>query len=214
MSKRNVARLIRSGLLSGVLVGCGLGSASQGPSTPSSVPTSASAGSTPSSLPSPTPVAIDLSRIVFGPEEAPAGMALDDTITGPETLTLVVISGQDAEFEALDGFVDGRATFFSGEGGALLTLALAFDDTLAADVAMHRYQRELKGSDGYGFGLSQPADFAFEGICDTGANPAHNGLEESICIWRAGGLVLIVGGPQPRSQIEAIAEEINARAER
>jgi predicted ATPase len=36
-------------------------------------------------------------------------------------------------------------------------------------------------------------------------------LEESICLWRSGPLVLIVGGPWPMAQIRAVTEEMNAR---
>ncbi len=193
-------------LTAAAIIGCG-----PTPS-PSSRPSTASPALPMSPGPTATAgAAVDLSMIVFGPDDAPAGMIHDDTVTGLETATLVIVSGSDAEFEALDGFLDGRATFFSGDGGALLTLALAFDDSLNADLAAHAYQRELRRDDGYGFGAGERASFALDGICDTGANPAHNGLEESICIWHNGPVVLIVGGPQPMAQIQAIAEEINAR---
>ena len=212
-------RLIGAGLLTAVLGACGSSTAPSAPlatATPRASPGATSTASMSSTSPasgSAAPPAIDLSAIVLGPDDPPPGMSHDETITGPEALTMVVISGSDAEFEALGGFVDGRGAFFSGEGGALLMLALAFDEPVAADLAAHRYQRELSSADGYGFGDGQPTDFAFEGICDTGTHPAFPDLEESICIWHAGPVVLIVGGPIPRQQLEGIAREMDARAE-
>ncbi len=161
---------------------------------------------------SPSAAAIELASVVIGPDEAPAGLSHDETVIGPETLTSVIISGRDEEFRALQGFLDGRAEYFSTETEVLLSMALAFDSDFAADIAMHRYQNELRDDVGYGFGAGESTPFAFEGVCDTGPNPAFDGLEESICIWRNGELVLIDGGTLSMTEIRALAEEMNDRA--
>jgi hypothetical protein len=123
--------------------------------------------------------------------DTPAGLNHDYTVSGAETLTMVVISGRQAEFAALPGFVDGLATAFSGSDGALLTAGLAFHDSILADLAAHTYQNELASTEGYGFGEGQRNEIAFESVCDTGPNPALDGLVESICIWHTGRVVFL-----------------------
>ena len=155
--------------------------------------------------------AIDLASIIVAPEAPPTGMQHDESGSGRDALTMLIISGRGAEFDALDGFVDARWATFSGNAGALLSLAMAFDDSLTGDLAYHRFVRELSDDDGYGFGTLDRAALGFEGVCDTGANPAHEGLVETICIWREGSLVLIAGGPMPPDQLKAIAVAMDAR---
>jgi len=168
----------------------------------------ARAGSAPPSTEQPT---IDLASIIVAPEAPPAGMQHDESGSGRDALTMLIISGRGAEFDALDGFVDARWATFSGDAGALLSLAMAFNDSLTGDVAFHRFARELSDDDGYGFGTLDRAALGFEGVCDTGANPAHDGLIETICIWREGSLVLIAGGPMPPDDLKAIADAMDAR---
>ena len=160
---------------------------------------------------SPSPGPADLAAVVIGSDERPSGLVHDQTILGRPTLTLVVISGRDAEFLALEGFRDGRAAFFSTPSASLLSMALDFSESQWADIALHRYQAELSSSEGYGFGEAQPA-IGSEGICDTGENPSLGGLVESICIWRSGRLVLIAGGALPMAEIQQVAETMQDRA--
>jgi hypothetical protein len=155
---------------------------------------------------------IDLDAIVVSPTASPLGMHHDETGAGPTALTMLIISGRQAEFANLSGFVDGRWTTFSGDAGALLSLAIAFDDGLSGDLAYHRFVHELRSEAGYGFGDVDRADLGFEGVCDTGPNPALDGLIETICIWRAHTLVLIAGGPIPPDALLGIAAEMDVRA--
>lgn len=187
--------------------------------------TSARPGASPGQLPgdvSPSPgVAIagpasaapapDLASIIVAPEAAPLGMHHDETGAGRDALTMLIISGHEAEFAALDGFVDARWTTFSGDAGALLSLAMAFEGGLTGDVAYHRFGKELHDDDGYGFGEMERTYLGFEGRCGTGANPALDGLVETICIWREGPLILIAGGPLPSEDLKAIAADMDAR---
>lgn len=166
------------------------------------------------STPAASLTGIDLRTVVFGSLERPADLQHDYGVVGSETRTLVIISGLDAEFLQLPGFVGGRAEFFSGESGALLSLAHVYEDGAAARLANSRYQLELSSAAGYGFGAAEPAGFEAEGICDTGPNPSLNGLVETICIWRNGPLVLMVGGPLREDVIRTLGIEMNERASR
>ncbi len=202
------------GLLAAVVAACGLGLAP----SPTSV---ATADPRPVATPPPTRAAsvdptlrpIQPTTVVLGPNEAPPGMSHDETVTGPETLTLAIASGRDAEFSALDGFLDGRATFFSGDAGALMTAALAFENTVSADLASHSYQNELTSADGYGFTDTVRNTVAFESLCGTGPHLTFKDLTESICIWHTGPITFLVGGPIPMDDIVEIADELAARAE-
>jgi hypothetical protein len=158
--------------------------------------------------------AIDLASIIVSPEAAPLGMRHDESGSGRDALTMLIISGREAEFAALSGFVDARWTTFSGDAGALLSLAMVFEDGLSGDVAFHQFQKEVSGDDGYGFAAMEPAGLGFEGTCGTGANPALDGLIETICLWRDGSLILIAGGPLPPADLKAIAAAMDARATR
>jgi len=155
---------------------------------------------------------IDLAAIVVSPDEPPLGMGHDAIIGGRDTLTLVVVSGRNAAFAALDGFVDGRATTFSGDAGALLSMVLVFEPSIHGDLAYHEYGKELNAATGYNFDGARVEGLGFENVCGTGTNPLLGGLVESICLWRAGGLVLAVGGPLPLADVQTIAEEMHARA--
>jgi hypothetical protein len=155
--------------------------------------------------------AINLASLVVSPDAAPLGMHHDETGSGRDALTMLIISGREAEFAALEGFVDARWTKFSGDAGALVSLAMAFEDSLTGDLAFHRFESELRSEDGYGFGAMGRAGLGFEGRCDTGANPALDGLIETICIWRERTLILFAGGPLPPDDLGAIAAEMDAR---
>lgn len=161
--------------------------------------------------PSPSSRAVDLASLVVSPDAPPLGMQHDASGAGRDALTMLIISGREAEFAALDGFVDARWTTFSGDAGALLSLAMAFDDGPTGDLAYHQFAKELRAEEGYGFGDMEPTELGFESRCGTGANPALGGLVETICIWREGPLILIAGGPLPPDALKAIAAEMDAR---
>jgi hypothetical protein len=136
----------------------------------------------------------------------------DSTGDGRAALTEVVISGRGPEFQSLPGFRDGRYTTFSGTGGALLSLALSFDTPQDAERAFDLYIDELQSDEGYGFGEGPEADLGDEGTCDEGENPALDGLEESICVWRNGSLVLMAGGPIDPPVLRALVETMDEAA--
>jgi hypothetical protein len=167
-----------------------------------------SASTTSSATPSP-----NLESIVIGPSDPPEGMRHDTTAEGDDALTAVVISGRDAEFLDLPGFRDGRLNSFSGEGGALLSIALAFDTSADAADALDLFLDELQSGEGYGFGAaSGDVGLGDESACQEGANPALNNLQESICIWQHGELVLIAGGPIAQEVLRPYAEAMDAAA--
>jgi hypothetical protein len=186
-----------------LLTGCTARVAVESPSEQPSA--TAAATVSPSSTP-------DLTEIVISPSGAPAGMGHDSTAEGTPVLTHVVISGRAPEFFALDGFRDARATTFSGEGGALLSLALLFDTPPNAEMALDLFLDELQSEAGYGFGSGRDAELGDEGTCDEGANPALDGLQESICLWRNGRLVLIAGGPIDPGPLWQIAKAMDGAA--
>ena len=209
-------RLVTAGgtLAAIVLMGCQAAGPSvvPGPTeSPGPAPTSSPMPVPPTAAAARTNAPIDLTVLAYGPEDAPPGMAHDETITGRDALTLVVVSG-DGKFESLDGFVDGRASLFSGEAGALLTAALAFEDAISADFASHHYQGELTRPDGYGFTDIERNTVAFESMCGTGPHPHFEDLIENICIWHTGPITFLVGGPIPMADVLAIAEDLAERA--
>jgi hypothetical protein len=72
----------------------------------------------------------------------------------------------------------------------------------------------LQSPEAYGFGAGEPAGLGDEGVCDASPNPYVDGLVESICLWRNGTLVLIVGGPMAMTDIRAVAASMDTRADR
>ena len=200
----STACVVSIALLAGVLAGCGQAQPSStsaettGPTTRPSL--AETAGSS-------MGASIDLAAILPGPGDEPGGLRFDYSVTGPETLTMVVVTGRNAEFAALPGFVDGRATAFSGSSGVLLTVALAFVDGGQADLAKHRYMNEL--AEGYRLKARESAGFTIDAVCATGLNTALGDLEESICIWQRGPVVFLVGGALPMATIRGISEGLN-----
>ena len=183
------------------------------PAVPTSAPTEApTPAPTRQAVVVPTVPPIDLMAVVLGPHEAPPGMSHDATVTGPETLTFVIVSGRESMFEALEGFVDGRVNLFSGDAGALLTAALAFENSLTADFASHAYQGELTRPDGYDFRDAVRNTVAMESLCGTGKHPDFPDLTENICVWHTGPITFLVGGPIPMADVLEIAEELAERA--
>ena len=153
----------------------------------------------------------DAGDIVLAADAPPAGMSFNGTGDGEAALTEVVISGRDAEFEALPGFVDGHFRTFSGESGALLSLALAFDDASDAGSALTLFLEELESEEGYGLDGGQATDWGDEGVCASGPVPTPIG-EETICVWRTGSVVMALGGSMDLEEFEDIAGQMDDRA--
>jgi hypothetical protein len=181
-----------------LLAGCAAESPSEQPSAAATLWPNSTPGSS-----------YDLAEIVISPSDPPAGMSHDETGEGDSVLTSAVISGRAAEFLALPGFHDGRLTRFSGKSGALLSLGLAFETPQNAAVAYDLFLDELQSEVGYGFGPGHDAGLGDEGTCDEGTNRALDGLQESICLWREGALVLIAGGPIEPGRLYKFAEAMN-----
>lgn len=153
----------------------------------------------------------DAGEIVLAADAAPPGMSFDGTGEGDAALTEVVISGRDAEFQALAGFADGHFRTFSGDSGAVLSLALVFDDASDAGTALSLFLDELESDDGYGLDGGAAADWGDEGVCASGAVPTPLG-DETICVWRSGPVVMALGGAMDPAQFEDIAAGMDRRA--
>jgi hypothetical protein len=204
---------IAGAILASAAAACDTGGTSSPTAAPPvAAPTAAPATAGASPPPPSSRAEIDLAGIIVSPAESPLGMHHDETVAGPPTLTLVIVSGSDERFANMDGFRDGLATTFSGSQGALLSLVLAFEPSLAGDIAYHEYARELRSETGYGLEGGRVEGLGFESICGTGTNPALDGLVESICLWRDAGLVLALGGPVPLADVKRLAEEMDTRA--
>lgn len=153
----------------------------------------------------------DPGEIVLAANAAPPGMAFNGTGEGHDALTVVVLSGRQAEFLALPGFAVGHYRTFSGDAGAVLSLALVFDDAEDAATAYDLYLDELQSGEGYGLDDAQAADWGDEGVCASGPVPTPIG-EETICLWQADSVVMALGGAMDPDQFEDIAAGMDRRA--
>jgi hypothetical protein len=153
----------------------------------------------------------EAAEIVLAADAAPAGMSFDGTGEGEAALTEVIISGRDAEFAALAGFADGHFRTFSGESGALLSLALVFDDASDGDTAYRLFLNELESDEGYGLDGGESTDWGDEGVCASGPVPTPMG-DETICVWRTGPVVMALGGSRDVERFEELAVGMNDRA--
>lgn len=153
----------------------------------------------------------DAAEIALAADAAPPGMAFNGTGEATDALTAVVISGRDADFLRLAGFVDGHFRTFSGDAGAVLSLALVFDDVDHADAAFGLFLDELESDDGYGLDGGVATDWGDEGTCAAGPVPTPIG-EETICVWRTGRVVLALGGAMDADQFGEIGAGMDRRA--
>ena len=149
--------------------------------------------------------------IVLAADAAPPGMTFNGTGEGEAALTVAVISGREADFRALPGFVGGHYRTFSGDGGAILSLALVFDDAADAGTAFDLFLDELTSDAGYGLDDTQAADWGDEGVCASGPVPTPIG-EETICLWRGGSVVMALGGGTDVEGLSGIADGMDRRA--
>jgi len=158
-----------------------------------------------------TTVVPDAADIALAAHAAPPGMTFDGTGEDAAALTVVVVSGRDAEFASLAGFSDGHFRTFSGDAGAVLSLALVFNDASDAEAAFTLYLDELESEDGYGLDGGRAADWGDEGTCASGPTPTPIG-EETICVWRTGPVVMAIGGAMDPDQFDAIGAGMDRRA--
>lgn len=192
-----------------IVAGCGAsGTATSGATqTPTERPTVAATQSRPAAP------ALKLADIVLAPDAAPPGTGNDRVVEGAPVLLRPVVSGRDAEFLALEGFVAGRFTEFSGDAGLLLSLALLFESAGHAERAFELYLDELESDKGYGVGEGGvEAGLGAQGTCAEFDNPALGGIHENACLWHHDTLVLIAGGTFDPDDVHSIAEDMDTKA--
>jgi hypothetical protein len=152
----------------------------------------------------------DLERIVLSADEAPPGMAHDETEVGADAADSPMITTRADDALELAGFVDGRDSLFSGDG-FLLSWAIVLESVEHAEAAFDLYAAEFADPDAYGFDAAPGSGPGDEGVCDQGF-VAVTGADESICLWRLGNAVMIAGGAMAPDEIRAIADEMIANA--
>jgi hypothetical protein len=118
-----------------------------------------------------------------------------------------------SDFQGQSGFVTGSYSTFSGSSGFLLTWAAQYASEVEAAQAVSVVLDDLQSDDGYGWGIGDDAGLGDEGTCLEGDNPQEGGLHETICAWRNGPLVLVVGGASGEATVQSIAEEMDSRAD-
>ena len=165
---------------------------------------------------------LDLDAIVIPPTSPPAGMKLSSDGHGRDALTrLPLFPDTAAALIAAPGFVDGRYSDFAGSAedfeasrGFVLTWVAQYASPGDATGAFAILRNELESDDHYGWGMGEDAGLGDAGTCLEGDNPRLGGLHETICVWRRGTLVMIVGGGSANeTPIPAAAEAMDARAD-
>jgi hypothetical protein len=164
---------------------------------------------------------LDLASVVIPPDEPPAGMTLSDEGGDRAVLTqLPLFPDTASELAAVPGFVGGRWSRFAGSAsdfqasrGFILTWVVAYDSGASAERAVELLLNELESDDRYGWGIGADVGLGDEGTCLDGENPQMDGLPETICAWRRGQLVMVVGGGiDNETPIEDEAAAMDARA--
>jgi hypothetical protein len=167
---------------------------------------------TPSSAPS-IVEAMDLGAVVFSADAPPPGMSSDGGRDGQILGRLPLSRERSSALRDHSGFVTGSYSMFSGPSGFLLTWAAQYASEAEAASAASIVLDELQSDDGYGWGYGDDAGLGDEGTCREGDNPQVGGLHETICVWRNGPLVLVIGGESSDATVESIAEEMDSRAD-
>lgn len=163
--------------------------------------------------PSPAASPIDLAAVLFSSDAPPSGMTPDGGRDGQVLNRLPLSQDRSAALQAQPGFVSGSYSTFSGPAGFLLTWAAQYASDDQAAGALSIVLDEMQSDDGYGWGLGDDAGLGDEGTCLEGDNPQEGGLHETICAWRNGSLVLVVGGDSTETPIPSLAEDMDSRAE-
>jgi hypothetical protein len=118
------------------------------------------------------------------------------------------------------GFVDGRWSRFAGSASDfedsrnfILTWVVQYASEANARAAFSILLNELQADDRYGWGVGEDARLGDEGTCLDGENPQMGGLQETICVWRHGPLVMVVGGgSNNETPVQEDAAAMDARA--
>jgi hypothetical protein len=153
--------------------------------------------------------------IVVSPGTAPEGLTRDSVGSGRDTLAYPLLSDQSRALvmaNAQSRFVEGGYATFSGEAGALLSLAMRFDSAAGAERVVDILVAELESAAGYGLPPGSPIALGDGGLRYEGDVAALGGLHEIIFVWRRGEVVLIAGGPMAAEELENVAESMNERA--
>jgi hypothetical protein len=165
---------------------------------------------------------LDLAAIVIPPEFPPSGMMLSDDGEGPAALEqLPLFPDTAAELLAAPGFADGRWSRFAGSAedfeasrGFILTWVARYTSPGDATGVFSILLNELQSDDHYGWGIGEDAGLGDQGTCLEGDNPQLGGLQETICLWRHGPLIMVVGGGSDNeSPIQVDAAAMDARAD-
>lgn len=210
MIRRQRGVMGSAGLVLSIVAGC----AESAPSEITTRSTAATSATTPADSFSPAAPAIDLGAIVIPPESPPPAMTSSSDSEGPDVLGRLPLSSERAaQLEEQAGFVAGRYSDFSGSGGFLLSWAVQYVSADDATDAVSILLDELQSEDGYGWGSGEDAGLGDEGTCLEGDNPQEGGLHETICVWRNGPLVLVVGGDTGETPMQSFAEAMDARAD-
>jgi hypothetical protein len=122
---------------------------------------------------------------------------------------------------AATGFTDGRWSRFAGSAedfesskAFILTWVAQYASASAARVVSSILLDELQFGESYGWGVGEDAGLGDEGTCLEGDNAELGGLHETICVWRRGPLVMVVGGgSRNETPIPADAAAMDARAD-
>ncbi len=186
--------------------------ADAGPATtprPSLPASSEDSSAGPSSTVEPT----DLGAVVISADRPPTGMSSDGGRDGQILGRLPLSPSRASDFQGQSGFVTGSYSTFSGSAGFLLTWAAQYASEVEAANAVSIVIDDLQSDDGYGWGIGEDADLGDEGTCLEGDNPQEGGLHETICAWRNGPLVLVVGGDSSEATVQSLAEEMDSRAD-
>ena len=194
------------------------GSATSSPGGPASAPAPTEQ---PTSQATPAGNVLDLTAIVIPPGSPPSGMTLSDGGGGRAVLEQLPLSPDTAaELLAAPGFVDGRWSRFAGSPeefeaskGFILTWVSRYaspEDAMGASAIL---LDELTSDDHYGWD-GEDVSLGDGGTCAEGDNPQMGGLHETICVWRHGPLVMVVGGgSENETPIQVDAEAMDARVD-
>ena len=159
--------------------------------------------------------------VVIAPDAPPDGMTLSDEGGGADVLgQLPLFPDTASELQAVPGFVDGRwsrfarsASDFENSRNFILTWIVQFAPEENAKAAVSILLNELQSDNHYAWGIGEDAGLGDEGTCLDGQNPQMGGLEETICVWRRGPLVMVVGGgTENETPIRDDAAAMDARA--
>ena len=156
---------------------------------------------------------MDLRAVVISADRPPTGMSSDGGQDGQILGRLPLTASRATDLRGQSGFVAGSYSTFSGPAGFLLTWAAQYASEAEAAQAAAIVLDDLQSDDGYGWGIGDDAGLGDEGTCLEGDNPQEGGLHETICAWRNGPLVLVVGGESSEATVQSLAAAMDSRAD-